>query len=84
MSSDSIAASSAATQITHPGEEFVHCLEGVVDYQIGEQIYTLKSGDSLLFEASQPHCFCNPTDTTARMMLIFQANHSNNCIIFFT
>lgn len=73
-------AGSAASQITHPGEEFVHCLEGVVDYQIGEQIYTLQPGDSLLFEASQPHCFYNSTDTIARAMLIFQANHNRHLL----
>ena len=69
---------SATSPITHPGEEFVHCLEGVVEYQVGEQIYTLQPGDSLLFEASQPHCFHNPTDITASMMLIFQADHNRH------
>jgi transcriptional regulator with XRE-family HTH domain len=71
---------SAATPITHAGEEFVHCLEGEVEYKVGDQIYTLQPGDSLLFEASQPHCFCNTTGSIARVMLIFQASHNRHLI----
>jgi transcriptional regulator with XRE-family HTH domain len=73
-------AGSATSPITHPGEEFVHCLEGEVTYQISDQVYTLQSGDSLLFEATQPHCFHNTTDQPAHMMLIFQASHNRHLI----
>jgi transcriptional regulator with XRE-family HTH domain len=59
--------------ISHPGQEFVCCLEGNILYQIGDQIYSLEAGDSLLFEATQPHYFRNAGDTPARMLMVFQA-----------
>jgi transcriptional regulator with XRE-family HTH domain len=57
---------------THPGEEFVHCLEGTVEYRVGNQLYQLNSGDSLLFKADQPHCFRNPSEEPASIMLVLQ------------
>jgi transcriptional regulator with XRE-family HTH domain len=59
--------------ITHPGEEFVHCLAGEVDYCVGDHIYRLDAGSSLLFEATQPHCFRNTTMTPAHLMVVFFA-----------
>jgi transcriptional regulator with XRE-family HTH domain len=59
--------------IVHPGQEFVYCLEGEIQYQIGEQVYCLKSGDSLLFEATQPHCFWNIGRLPAQVLFVFQA-----------
>lgn len=59
--------------IVHPGQEFVHCLAGEIQYQIGGQVYHLKPEDSLLFEATRPHCFRNVGDSPARVLLIFQA-----------
>ena len=63
----------AGESIAHPGQEFVYCLEGTVLYQVSGQMYHLEPGDSLLFEATQPHCFRNAGDTPARVLLIFQA-----------
>jgi transcriptional regulator with XRE-family HTH domain len=59
--------------IAHPGQEFVYCLEGNVLYQVNEHAYHLEPGDSLLFDATQPHCFHNIGDYSARVLLIFQA-----------
>ncbi len=59
--------------IVHPGQEFVYCLAGEIQYQIGGQVYCLKSGDSLLFEATQPHCFWNIGETPTQVLLILQA-----------
>jgi transcriptional regulator with XRE-family HTH domain len=57
--------------ITHPGEEFVHCLEGELEYCVSDRIYRLGAGCSLLFEATQPHCFRNTTPTPAHLMVMF-------------
>ena len=57
---------------THPGEEFVHCLEGMIEYRVGNQLFQLRSGDSLLFKADQPHCFRNPSDEIATILLVLQ------------
>jgi transcriptional regulator with XRE-family HTH domain len=59
--------------IVHPGQEFVYCLAGEIQYQIGGQVYCLESGDSLLFEATQPHCFRNIAESPAQVLLVFQA-----------
>lgn len=59
--------------IMHAGQEFVYCLQGQVEYEIGDESYTLEIGDSLLFEASQPHRCLNLTNTSAVILLVFQA-----------
>lgn len=65
-------AGSAVKPITHPGEEFVYCVEGEIEYRIDDRLYRLGPGDSLLFEATHPHCFCNSTETSATVLLVFQ------------
>ncbi|MFZ1468947.1 MAG: helix-turn-helix domain-containing protein [Paracoccaceae bacterium] len=39
----------------HEGLELLYMLEGEVDYRHGDQVYPLKSGDSLFFDADAPH-----------------------------
>jgi uncharacterized cupin superfamily protein/DNA-binding Xre family transcriptional regulator len=58
--------------IAHSGEEFVHCLEGSVIYCVNDRAYELRAGDSLLFEAAQPHSFHNPGKRVARLIMVFQ------------
>lgn len=59
--------------INHLGEEFVYCLQGEVDYCVGDRTYTLQPGCSLLFEATIPHCFRNKTKSPALLMMVFRA-----------
>ncbi len=66
-------AGNADEPVVHAGEEFVHCLAGALDYYVAGQAYRLGPGDSLIFQATQPHCFHNPTPEPARLILIFQA-----------
>jgi transcriptional regulator with XRE-family HTH domain len=56
--------------ITHAGEEFVLCLQGTVDYQIGEQVYALEKGCSLLFKAMLPHGFSNNGNELATLLMV--------------
>jgi len=58
------------TPIIHTGVEFVYCLAGEVNYVIEGQDYLLKPGDSLIFEASLPHCWNNMSNTSAQMLLL--------------
>ena len=39
----------------HEGLELLYMLEGEVDYRHGDQIFSLKPGDSLFFDADSPH-----------------------------
>lgn len=57
--------------VAHLGEEFVYCLAGSVDYSVNHQPYTLGAGDSLLFDASQPHHFHNPGPDPASLLVVF-------------
>jgi transcriptional regulator with XRE-family HTH domain len=59
--------------VSHPGEEFVHCLEGEVDYMIADRVFRLEQGDSLLFDATQMHGYRNRTDTQAVVLMVFLA-----------
>jgi len=40
-------------------EKFVYLLEGNIEALVGEQLYTLESGDSIYFDASLSHVFKN-------------------------
>ncbi|MDD5466990.1 MAG: XRE family transcriptional regulator [Anaerolineales bacterium] len=59
--------------IAHPGEEFVFCLSGDLEYSVGDERFNLKLGDSLLFDATQPHAYRNSSPQPATMLIIFQA-----------
>ena len=58
----------------HAGEEFVHCIEGKIDYQVGDQWYRLEAGDSLLFLASQEHMCRNKSRQTAVILIVLASN----------
>lgn len=64
--------------ITHPGQEFVHCLSGELEYYVDEDRYHLKAGDSLLLDASCPHGWRSINQEPASILLIFQASHDPN------
>jgi transcriptional regulator with XRE-family HTH domain len=64
--------------VTHPGEELVFCLEGEIDYCVGNRVYTLATGYSLLFEATIPHCFYNRTKRPAVLMMVFYAGEGRH------
>jgi len=63
-------ASAGERPISHGGEEFVHCLEGQVDYLVDDTEYRLNSGDSLLFLASQNHMCRNTSLEKAKLLLV--------------
>ena len=44
---------------THPGEEFVFILGGQLEVRVGEEVFTLKVGDSIHYQGGQPHAWRN-------------------------
>jgi hypothetical protein len=55
--------------VTHPGEEFVHVLEGSV--VIATEFYaplTLDAGDSLQFDSTTPHAWYSVSEKNARIL----------------
>ncbi|MBI5960462.1 MAG: cupin domain-containing protein, partial [Chloroflexi bacterium] len=47
-------------------------------YHIGNQVYALSPGDTLLFEATQPHCFLSMGKFPAIVLLVFQASEGSH------
>ena len=66
-------AESGPEPIVHVGHEFAFCLEGVIEYRVESEIYTLRPEDSLLFEAHLPHRWKNAQDAPSRLLLVIQA-----------
>jgi transcriptional regulator with XRE-family HTH domain len=64
--------------ISHQGEEFVRGLEGEVEYCVGNQVFRMEVGDSLLFDATQPHCFRNTTQAQARFLIVLHAGEEQH------
>jgi transcriptional regulator with XRE-family HTH domain len=64
--------------ITHPGQEFVYCLDGEIEYLLCDQVFHLTAGDSLLFEATQPHCFHNIGKRPGTLLFVFQTIEGNH------
>lgn len=64
--------------INHPGEEFVHCFAGAIEYVVGERRYQLQQGDSLLFDANLLHAYHNPSDQPAEILVIYQAGQDRH------
>ncbi len=48
-------ASEAFPTFEHPGVEFIHMLQGKIEYRHGQSTYLLKPGDSLTFQGDIPH-----------------------------
>lgn len=44
-----------AKLVDHSGEQFIYLLEGEMDYVVGDQVFTVKPGDCLYFDARQLH-----------------------------
>jgi len=63
-------ADSGDTPIVHTGLEFVYCREGCITYEVEGEIFTLDSGDSLLFEAHLPHRWRNIEHTPSCSLLL--------------
>ncbi|MFO7661016.1 MAG: cupin domain-containing protein [Chloroflexota bacterium] len=59
--------------INHSGEELVYCVTGEIDYSIADQVYAMRPGDSLIFDATQPHFFHNRSAATTQLLMVFLA-----------
>jgi len=53
-------ASSGRFGMIHSGHEFVLCIRGQLEYEVGDQRYILEPGDSLLFASKIRHRWRNP------------------------
>lgn len=65
-------AGGTAETYSHDGEEFIHCLQGQLEYRVGDRLYQLEPGDSLLFKATQIHSFRNPASSPAVALIVIE------------
>ena len=47
--------SEAFPTFQHEGTQFIHMLQGRIDYRHGKEVYSLEPGDSFTFDATVPH-----------------------------
>jgi transcriptional regulator with XRE-family HTH domain len=66
-------AASGQQEIVHAGEEFVFCVEGEVEYRVGADWHRLEAGDSILFQADQPHLCRNTSLEKAVVLFVIHA-----------
>ena len=63
-------ASSGPFGMLHSGHEFVLCLEGLIDYEVEDQLFNMKPGDSLIFAAQLRHRWHNPSEGIAKAVIV--------------
>lgn len=52
----------------HEGEECIHLLSGRLDVVVGSSRFTLDEGDSITYDAAQPHWYLNGEDSAALIL----------------
>lgn len=62
--------------ISHSGEEAVHIIQGTVQFVVQDELYEMRTGDSLHFNARQRHSWRNTGDETAVLFWVY--THSDN------
>ena len=62
----------------HPGTEFIHMLEGKVEYRHGQHTYILEPGDSLTFRGDVPHGPERLIDLPIRFLAIIYYGQNTN------
>lgn len=54
----------------HEGEEFIYVLDGGLTISVGQNISTLKKGQSISFDSSLSHKLSNPTSEKAELLVV--------------
>ncbi len=57
-------------EIIHEGEEWQFCLQGTIQFTIGEESYTLREGSSIHFKSHIPHYWNNTGKSVARLLMV--------------
>jgi transcriptional regulator with XRE-family HTH domain/quercetin dioxygenase-like cupin family protein len=58
--------SSSGRMLRHSGIEHAYLMSGELTLKLGFETYVLRAGDSLEFDGSTPHVYCNQGDVPAR------------------
>ncbi|HNC46431.1 MAG TPA: cupin domain-containing protein, partial [Acidobacteriota bacterium] len=68
-------AASGANMSHHGGREFGFVLEGELVIELGFESYTLKTGDSIIFESNTPHRLINKSQKPMRAVWVVLNQH---------
>lgn len=55
---------------THEGEEFIYCLEGVVEINYGTDVYWLEEGDSIYYDSIVSHHVHAGGESSAKILAV--------------
>ncbi len=56
------------------GYEFKYILSGKVEYTIGEEVFIMEAGDSIFFDAIEPHNLKSLGDNAAQLLVVYIFN----------
>lgn len=54
--------------LSHEGEEVGYVMEGEFELTVGQEVFTLKAGDSFTFRSEAKHAYRNPGQSVARIL----------------
>jgi len=57
----------------HPGDEFVYCLSGSIECEVGDQLILLGPGDAVTYKGDIPHRIGNPSERVSQALVVFEA-----------
>ncbi|CAH2212541.1 helix-turn-helix domain-containing protein [Tepidibacter aestuarii] len=57
-------------KFNHPGEEFIHVLDGAIIVDLDGKEYLVESGDSFHFPSTIPHILINPLNEPAKILTV--------------
>jgi transcriptional regulator with XRE-family HTH domain len=63
--------------LSHAGEEFIYVIEGSMTYMVGNNQYTLNSGDSIYFDSLEEHRMEPITDEVIYLAMFTQSKDNN-------
>ena len=59
----------------HPGDEFVYCLSGQVECEVGGTKIRLEEGDAVTYKAEMPHRINNVAPVGSQALVVFEVGH---------
>ncbi|MBE0584241.1 MAG: cupin domain-containing protein [Desulfofustis sp.] len=55
---------------THPGEELIFVLEGIMEFTYGGEVFLMEQGDSIYLDATVPHGGRNLADSELKVLMV--------------
>lgn len=59
----------------HPGDEFIYCLSGEIECEVGGEKIRLAQGDAVTFKGDIPHRLNNAAPTGSQALVVFEVGH---------